>query len=394
MDLSVLQPALDAAVHSLPKLLPVPWAMQLHVRRAINEPSAEDVVINRFADAIKSVSEVSTILDQMQIHPGFATRFDLPRLVSWLLDRAKSTNSHRALADLAKFIDCDVIDCTHVLAIRGVTPAKEYAVSDDISFIPWDSLPPSQNKSILERGREIDFPFTNPTAALVSHFSIPKRFVPEDKLSGNGLNVPHTHLDDAASLLALLGPSAAETLAYWIGYPEWAPMLSNTMMFSIPEGTWLTMTFDNQKAEGLARLLSRFNTLDEASKSRIRIPISRLNSAKRRRNDIDAFIDLGIVLESIFLSDGHGDKGELSFRIQVRASRFIGRTPDDRAQIARLIRNAYTLRSIAVHTGTIPVNHAGKSSKEFLSETVSFTMSAVARLIETGQPDWNAIIHW
>jgi hypothetical protein len=51
----------------------------------------------------------------------------------------------------------------------------------------------------------------------------------------------------------------------------------------------------------------------------------------RRLNLVDSSIDLGIVLETLYLSDMGDDRGELSFRLRTRVARgFLGNNENEK----------------------------------------------------------------
>jgi hypothetical protein len=68
-------------------------------------------------------------------------------------------------------------------------------------------------------------------------------------------------------------------------------------------------------------------------------------------SSVDSAIDLGIILESLFLPD---QGAELSYRLKMRAGKLLGQTVDERETLSRHFGKLYDIRSTAVHTGELP----------------------------------------
>ena len=118
--------------------------------------------------------------------------------------------------------------------------------------------------------------------------------------------------------------------------------------------------------------------------------MERLNSAMRRKTSVDSAIDLGIALESVFLS---GQRGGLTFTLRVRVARWLGSTPEERRRLGEVAGDLYGVRSKAVHEGHVPVTVRGRPTAELLEEGYKITATAIAKLIGSGQPDWDAITY-
>ncbi len=121
--------------------------------------------------------------------------------------------------------------------------------------------------------------------------------------------------------------------------------------------------------------------------------MQRLNSAMRRKSAVDSAIDLGIALESIFLRDTTDDRSELTFKLRVRASRWLGATPEERGGLSALLRDLYAARSSAVHRGYVSDSIRGKPTHELLEEGHKLAAGALVRLIETGNPNWDVVTY-
>ena len=104
---------------------------------------------------------------------------------------------------------------------------------------------------------------------------------------------------------------------------------------------------------------------------------------------VDAAIDLGIALEALYLSDLSDDRGELTFRLRIRAARFIGTHAAERKRIFELVGKLYGLRSTAVHIGRLKGQPS--SIRQLLNEGFLLGVQSIRKSIAAGEPDWDAV---
>jgi hypothetical protein len=134
-----------------------------------------------------------------------------------------------------------------------------------------------------------------------------------------------------------------------------------------------------------------FKSLPQTAQQHLRVPIERLNRALRRIDVTNFAIELGIALEALLLNDLDDDRGELTFRLRLRGARLLGQTLEERVQISRALRDVYKLRSIAVHTGNIPVDAVSSPIDDVLKTGCRLAARAIEAMIRQGSPDWDRI---
>jgi hypothetical protein len=108
------------------------------------------------------------------------------------------------------------------------------------------------------------------------------------------------------------------------------------------DGPWLSsfkQFWDGLQSEGVQR--RKF--LDTA--------VRRYSYAHERHRLEDKIVDLLIAAEALFLSDHKDDpyKGEIRYRLSLRAAAFLAKDREARSRIFRQMRAAYDLRSAVVH---------------------------------------------
>jgi hypothetical protein len=99
-----------------------------------------------------------------------------------------------------------------------------------------------------------------------------------------------------------------------------------------------------------------YSKLVEDTKLILQISIDSLNLAIRRDDALDAFIDLGIAFESLFL---HDSGGENIVRPLIDRTRVFFADSFGEGDVGKTVEKIYDLRSRAVHHGTLD----GKRSK-------------------------------
>lgn len=141
-------------------------------------------------------------------------------------------------------------------------------------------------------------------------------------------------------------------------------------------------------------LHDRYAAISPEFADQLSVPMTRFESAlsKGHGRDVDRAIDLGIALESLFLTSDETD--ELSYRIGMRAAKYLGGDLDDRLRIRAVVRDLYSLRSKAVHRGRLSTDPAkSKKANELLTEGANHIATTLAQAIRDGRlPSWDQLL--
>jgi plasmid stability protein len=318
-------------------------------------------------------------------------------LGAWLIARAHSVGSNQALEDLSRYLEATDIPCEVALVVSGIEPQDAYDMGRGISFIPWSALRDSAQKQSVHERSLVELPFNLPVGALVREHNTKKIYVPQTDFQQNVekytiSSVDFTELYDSLICLALVGPSAPQVLAYWVTVPAWTPIIAGSMQIPASEGFSPGWQLSPDSYEQGRQLFEAFCCASTSFQAHMRLVMQHLIRAMRRRAPVDAAIDLGISIESLYLSDMQDDRGELSFRLRIRSARFLGSTEAERKRIYRLMGDVYGLRSRAVHTGSVDAILRKKPVLEVLQEGFSLTAETVRRFIAKGEPDWDKVM--
>ena len=104
---------------------------------------------------------------------------------------------------------------------------------------------------------------------------------------------------------------------------------------------------------------------------------------------VDAYIDLRIALESLYLKDFANEQShEMRFRLALFGAWHLSADLDERRSIRKTLRNAYDTASKAVHLGEIPDNE-----RAALSAAQDLCLRVILKLLLDGPPqDWGDVI--
>ena len=154
----------------------------------------------------------------------------------------------------------------------------------------------------------------------------------------------------------------------------------------------VTMTpYDNvifqcMDREELCRLLGALQRADR----KCRIAVERWR--RSRREDIrleDAYIELRIALESLYLKDFANEHSqEMRFRLALFGAWHLGEDLEERRSIRKTLRDAYDNASKAVHAGELP-----RAEARGLSKARNLCRRGILKLLHEGPPeDWGDLI--
>jgi hypothetical protein len=367
--------------------------------RAASEPSRADQRLVRLLEQLRQTPELEVFNGGMQVVADTARRVDYPSLACWLLGRAVQVGAKEALENLFRFLAAPVLPYRMTLALGGITLESSCSLGQNITLLPWEEIPDSQGKSqaftmLTSPGVFVGFP----RAGLLRDIALPRRNVTQtERQQGEQTLTPidYTDLRDALLCIGLVGPVAPCELLTWFEPPEWAPLVALTFYAPLHEASLSINQWPSEAAGQTHELYERFSQLSKDRKDLMRLRMQRLNSAMRRLNHVDAAIDLGITLESLFLDEP--ERGELSFQLRLRAARILGQDDEDRARVFTLVNDLYAVRSAAVHTGRIPTTKKFRARpiEALLKEGFGLAAQAITTFLQTGEPqkdDWTKIL--
>ena len=392
MPSQALRGAVSAALPDAPPPSAPSYALAILLRNAADGRLPREHPFSHLIDSLRKDPDLAMFGGLMQVLPGHARRVEHADLAAWLIERAQAVGPDQAVSDLQRYLSTERLPCRLIVGVAGIKPDRLDAIGQGITLLPWEQLPESNTKRAVTEKFFLGGTLHHPEAALVQEFEAARIHVDNsevDKYMRQPL--PRTDLTDVLLCLGLFGPTAPVSLASWLEPPEWAPVMPGGYSLGVPEGSSFGRPFPSTAATDGARLFATWLALTESRRDELRVPMYRLNTAMRRRNRVDASIDLGIALESMFLRDLSDDRGELTFRLRVRGTRWLGSNPDERRHLSTLFADLYSTRSRAVHSGRVPDTTRGRPTTELLEEGYKVTARALVALITGGDPDWDTV---
>jgi hypothetical protein len=391
MDHTSLLSALTAALEITPQdgnaMQDFIWTLY----QAADESSNADQRLVRLLEQLRQTPELEVFNKGLEVVANTGRMVDYPSLARWLLGRAGQVGAEQTLENLLRFLAVADLPYRMTLVLGGITLDSSCTLGQNITLLPWEEIPDSQGKSqaftmLTGLGLSVDFP----RAALVRDIALPRQNFPqteEQQAEYNLVPVDFTDLRDALLCIGLVGPVAPYELLTWLDPPEWAPILGVAFSAPIHEGSFPSSQWPSEAAGQARELYERFLQLSQSDKDLMRLRMQRLNSAMRRRNPVDAAIDLGITLESLFLDDA---EGELSFRLRLRAARLLRQDYDDRVHVYNLVNDLYAVRSAAVHRGRLPTTYRSRTIDDLLKAGFALAAEAITAFLQTNEPqqDW------
>lgn len=329
--------------------------------------------------------ELAIFNELMVVFRNSSRRATYKDLAQWLADHAATVGAEKAVQDLERYLNEPQFEYKVHTAIAGLEVAEETPFAPDLLLSGPQALP----QYVLD-----DDPITlrhwhqRSTAALTWTRSQARIHAPESdvKFEDAGSNDP---IDDALMCISVVGPYAPAIVGIWYDVPA-APVLGG--FGELPRSLEIGWSEKLSKADALAaaELYAVFVALSTGDKERLRVPMRRLNSARRRRDQVDSAIDIGIALEALF---GDTNPGEHTFKVRVRAARYLGQDAADRERIYELAGTLYLLRSLAVHRGTlVSKDTKGLDIGQTLQAGYRLVGDALNKIIRKPVGDWRSTV--
>jgi len=339
--------------------------------------------------AVERDPVLGTLIGKRLVSVNISRLIDRETLVIWLLFKAYRDGTQSVLTDLRRLARASRIPVRHIVALDGLSLKHGVHIDRTSMLVPWEQLSDTEHKRRIEEDRLNTF-FTRPSAALV-HDAVVGRSEVFSGPERGGLFLPQWDPSDLIRCIGLFGGGPAP-VARWAELPTWVPPGGISFQTTLAWSTSPPVEWPDVAYRRLAPLYRRFTTLPEHERQHLRIALDRLNKASRPAPIEDRAIDLGIALEALFLSDGESDRAELSFRLAVRAARFLGSSREAREDIFSKAQEIYRLRSRAVHRGALPSTTRGTRTDEVIAAGCVLVAEAARKFIDFGTPNWQRIV--
>ena len=322
----------------------------------------------------------------------------------------------KAVSDFDRYASHNHVHVYEKAILEGIRLERQIQIDDRVRLVPLpdsvsdlrDCLPEVTRHPIFDQSPEY---FCGKALLIVRFLLSPAFFAPSEQQrekirKSDRLMDIKGGLDKCVHALSLACNRPVEISTYWPSWPKdelfnLAPYTSSSFSCIVNRcSPSLDPTkIGNTVIHEFARM---YKVMDRNSElgAKLRVPISRwLASMTPAYSDdvlADQLIDLGIALETLYLSDIR-DKGELSFRLCVNASWYLGEDVEARKRLMTIMKNVYDYRSRAVHSGAVPTNIkiGGKEIKmyQLIRQAQVLCRMSIVKIINDGRfPNWKNLV--
>jgi hypothetical protein len=345
-------------------------------------------------------------LEGKMLRVGTSARgFQLQDLLYWLLWRANSVGETQAFGELDRFLSDEEVTTLEALWVYGLSVTTSVQLPDNVSLLPIDLMPDSDDKSdFLVLGSPMNFGRSPaPMAALVKPHSHKKIRDPNEIPSATDPIFKIQQLLKDLALLLNCVDGACCTPAYNTAYspPEvpvgaFAGSGGSSPIYDVLPSTMSNFPTGAEKL--VTDLLAGYKKFSGDTQRRLQQALGRFSQAKSRIDLQDKFLDLGISLEMVLLGDEHRNRerpDQLGLTFRLRGSWLLGKTGADRRELYKTFRRIYELRSQVAHNGFS--HELNKMDYNMRKEATAYYFNVGERVFQTlianGIPsDWTAVV--
>ena len=349
--------------------------------------------LQRLLAVIQSIPELAIFGGTRQCGPCGAWTVDMYFLIRWLLSRAQLVGPDTATSDLERYLSTESLDLVETLAFDGLDVPAVASVRD-FEIVPWQALPTTDTKWRI--GRDSLFGRLPPTAAIRRRWQVPRLGLQSSYEGGEPAAYSFDPMQDVLRCVTATIGAAIRLTHWWFEPPEWAPWAVTQSRFVGDDMNLApAATLTNEVLPQLCACADGFAALDEPKRQHLRVTLDRLNrSLLSWPRSVDAAIDLGIALESLYAPRKMSEA--TAYAVRTRAAKFLGGTADERHATLEQIRDVYDLRSCAVHAGRFDGDGAKKKWRDAMVVEAAIRRGqelagrSLVKAIVEGEPDWEA----
>lgn len=285
----------------------------------------------------------------------------LDYVAHWLLAQAKNREPAEVVNQLREFIESDSVPMSLIIALWGLHPKIPIDLGDDISLIPIETLQPSEVIDQL-----IGIKDTPHTGGDSFHKPRPKAALKWDFIhtpileTDSGTPPVKTKLEKMKEIvrcLCLVNNTAVCEIAQWYQCDVITPLIGGVQGWG---GQTVEPIFSkvidpvDYNQDVIRSIVKKFLDFPESEKSKLYIPLSRLNVALRRSDShpdesIDIALETGIATEVLL----DPKEKRISKEIREKGTYLLGGSSNQRCINYERFRMLYKLRSEVAHNGKL-----------------------------------------
>lgn len=367
-----------------------------------------------FSEELRSLAygdrELSTLDGRVYSLGNSASSIGLMNVISALVSRSVEDGAEAALKRLDDFLATDINRVIDVLILKGIEVDDTVEVAPGILLSPLHKVPSSHLRQFMEietafKKPELR-PFSlmhffdeqdnSPQAALYRHREVSPKFLTppkKGKTFKSQMSPPSTDIYEIAKILTVTGPSSP------VIYKSYSELADGEFMkghsgYSAGHHDSETrvrftkkITVDEITAHQDVYLA--YLRMPDKAKKILDVSLHRLNEAIKHLEPVDRALDLGIALESLFLS-GEKSRADIGLKVRRRGAWLLGETAEAHEEILTELKTIYDLRSCAAHSGSFAsARRTTPEVERVLLSGISLCSAAILKIVRLGQiPQW------
>lgn len=312
----------------------------------------------------------------------------------WWLWRANMVGPEQAIDDLERYLDEDEIELISAHWVYGMRVTAERQISEEYFVTSPELFNDCADKEDFLRVRTgpLQMWATLPTAVVFRRFNAPKIFNDEYQERSRATAFVGHHI---CEMLNCIEGVACEEIYSSEYRPPQTPLgpfggSGGGSGMSNPHGP--VHDVDHLDLSEAVRLVDGLNAMSTKQGERFRRAVRRLTSAKTTSSLENAAIDLGIALEMLLLSDIQKGEHQLSNHFRMRGAWLLGKTWEERGEIATTLRTIYDNRSKVAHGGEISTTGDNTALRNQRASHEQMASRIFQRIALDGFPNWNDLV--
>lgn len=328
----------------------------------------------------------------------------LRNVAQWLLSESKMTDVESALNILIKYCKENKISYQIIVAISGISINENFFLKNDMKLIDFDSLPNSHTKELQSPPylKNEFFRHKNNDGFMLVDMTHGNYKIPKVALIKDIIRKPATDSEmmcleshELQSLLnlpylfSLVNSNIGVTITgSWNELSEGTPAKheigSSSLLPNFDSMSDKNINLNNEELNDFEGLSNCYLNLDNIAKKLFDVPLQRLNASRKRKNDIDKVIELGIALESLLLNDDiYMEKITTTFVTRGSTSINELKLGYSKTKLRLIFKKIYYLRSQSVHKGEVDAKVEIQSKIYPIAEFIQLTDDFCCHLIRS-----------
>ncbi|WP_395777602.1 hypothetical protein [Aquidulcibacter sp.] len=326
-------------------------------------------------------------------YPGGWRELDATAMATYLVfDLIRGTSKiEEVAAAFSYFAASTEFEIRSITAISGPTFEQVVELSDRVRLVPPSSLSTGFGKERFFNADGFQYQWVMPTAAIEIGSAAKIVDCVNRSLEAQGyLEFQHTHrqVEEIRQILILHSNCPVEILGTYSEIVGAKPLFNHFFGASYRDRSLRAPSELSQIGEMLQSAYKHRKTTEPT----IQLATNKLSSSRSRKDDAEAFFDLGSALE-ILLTKGDSTKSEINYRLALRAALLLGSTQEDRRRWSKLTKDIYSQRSTAAHQGALkpPKTETEAAKRASLRLQAEDMIVRLIGILSERFPDWTEL---